>query len=285
MKKTLLWILAFLLMVCAAAYQRRTGPTHPLRGELTIAGQVFRYKLTRSGLTSHDASVVLPNPGTDTSAVLNFKRFRTSDPFTAVPMKAGEEGLVGFLPAQPAAGKLEYFVEVSSPGGTLRIPESAEENIIIRFKDDVPLGFLIPHIVIMFFSVLIGIRTALSALSGHEDMRTLGWITLGGMTVGGMMLGPIVQKYAFGAFWTGFPYGYDLTDNKMLIMWLCWIGVCLTILWSKRRRSMTERAVVVLASLVMIVVYLVPHSMRGSELDYSKLDRGIPASEAIKTGK
>ena len=40
--------------------------------------------------------------------------------------------------------------------------------------------------------------------------------------IGGMILGPIVQKYAFGEYWTGFPYGGDFTDNKMLIMWLAW---------------------------------------------------------------
>jgi hypothetical protein len=41
---------------------------------------------------------------------------------------------------------------------------------------------------------------------------------------------------------------------------------------------------VVLATAVMLVVYLIPHSMRGSELDYGELDRGIPASEAVGQG-
>ena len=93
---------------------------------------------------------------------------------------------------------------------------------MIRFKDDVPGGILWPHVVMMFFSVLIGMRAGLGALLAPYGMRTWAWIALAGMTLGGMVLGPIVQKYAFGDYWTGFPFGGDWTDNKMLVMWLSW---------------------------------------------------------------
>jgi hypothetical protein len=100
-----------------------------------------------------------------------------------------------------------------------------------------------------------------------------------------MILGPVVQKYAFGAFWTGFPWGYDLTDNKTLIMWLAWLAACAFIGRRPRRREGSPRVAVVLATVVMIVVYLIPHSLRGSELDYEKLDAGVSAEEAITTGE
>ena len=38
-----------------------------------------------------------------------------------------------------------------------------------------------------------------------------------------MILGPLTQYYAFGALWTGFPFGIDLTDNKTLIALIGWI--------------------------------------------------------------
>ena len=52
----------------------------------------------------------------------------------------------------------------------------------------------------------------------------------------------------------------------------------------RRQRPRAGRVAVVIASLVMLVVYLIPHSLRGSELDYDKLEEGVPAKEAIKTG-
>ena len=36
-------------------------------------------------------------------------------------------------------------------------------------------------------------------------------------------------------------------------------------------------------ALVMMVVYLIPHSMRGSELDYSQVDQGVAAEDAVGT--
>jgi hypothetical protein len=42
---------------------------------------------------------------------------------------------------------------------------------------------------------------------------------------------------------------------------------------------------VVLATVIMIAVYLVPHSLRGSQLDYEKLDAGRPASDSVTTGR
>jgi hypothetical protein len=92
------------------------------------------------------------------------------------------------------------------------------------------------------------------------------------MTVGGMILGPIVQKYAFGAFWTGWPFGYDLTDNKTLIMWIVWVAATL-VLWKRpAARGWAGRGAILSAAAVMMVVYVIPHSLRGSELDYGELE-------------
>ena len=79
-----------------------------------------------------------------------------------------------------------------------------------------------------------------------------------------MILGPIVQKYAFGVYWAGFPFDYDLTDNKLLIGVLGWIfAVAAT--WNTERKWPT-----VIAAIILFAVYSIPHSMQGSEFDYEK---------------
>jgi hypothetical protein len=280
-----LWIAAAVLMFAAAGYQERTGPTKELRGAFEVGGVTYDYELIRSGDSREDAQVVIPSVGSDMNAVLSFRRYPTADEFTSVPFERTGEEAIGALPRQPSAGKLEYFITISAPGGELRIPESADENVIIRFKDPVPIGVLVPHIIMMFFALLIGMRTALSAMLALSDTRKLAWVTLGLMTVGGLILGPVVQKYAFGAFWTGVPFGYDLTDNKTLIMWVVWAGVCGLFLWKRASNLRTERISVILAAVVMVVVYLIPHSLRGSELNYDAVDQGAPASEAVRSGQ
>jgi len=70
----------------------------------------------------------------------------------------------------------------------------------------------------------------------------------------------------------------------MLIMWLAWIAAVGAIGLRGGGREGAGRIVVILAAIVMMVVYLIPHSMSGSELDYTKLEQGVPAREAIGTG-
>jgi hypothetical protein len=257
-------------MLAAAEFQGRTGPTKELTGELDVAGHALPYELNRSGTSTSDAEVVIPDPGGGIKGRLFFKRYPTDDRFAPVLMEPVGGELVGLLPAQPAAGKLEYYVVLLTPEGEFRIPE--DETAIIRFKDPVPALALAPHIVLMFLALLLGVRTGLGAVFHPVGIRRWAWITLGFMTVGGMILGPIVQKYAFGAFWTGWPFGYDLTDNKTLIMWVVWAGVVGILKWRPEPRDWIGRASVVLAAVVMLAVYLIPHSLRGSELDYSQLE-------------
>jgi hypothetical protein len=65
-------------------------------------------------------------------------------------------------------------------------------------------------------------------------------------------------------------------------MWLAWIVACGVLARPAKTDALGlgRRAVVVAAAIVMSVVYLIPHSLRGSELDYEQVDQGTPASPA-----
>jgi len=55
-----------------------------------------------------------------------------------------------------------------------------------------------------------------------------------------------------------------------------------------RRRDPADRVarwMVAAAAVVMLAVYLVPHSLRGSQLDYAKVEGGGAAKDAITTGR
>jgi hypothetical protein len=269
-----LWLAAFLLMAGAAVWQRLTGPTHPRRGTAVVAGQEVRWRLLRSSVSGQPFMVALPAPDGVTGAV-HYRRYPTGEPFRQVSMSREGGTLVALLPSQPPAGKLEYSVVLATPAGPVRVPEG--EPIVMRFKGDVPALVLIPHVVTMFLSMMIGIRAALAAALGRPEARRYAWVAVVGIAIGGLVLGPIVQKYAFGAYWTGWPFGTDLTDDKTLGMWLAWVAAVVVLQRRRDPRDRVARAATILAALVMIAVYLVPHSLRGSELDYSKVDAGDAA--------
>lgn len=281
--KISIWVLAIILMAASVIYQRLTGPTHPMRGSFEASGATHTYRLVRSGISTTPAMVRVPDPGGETSGTIEWRRYPTDEDFSPISMTSSDGLLTGNLPRQVAAGKVEYSVTLQTPEGEIHLPSGEENTVILRYKDPVPATVLIPHIILMFFAVLFGIRTGLSAILAPSGMRWSAWTTLIGITVGGMILGPIVQKYAFGAYWTGWPFGGDLTDNKVLIMWIVWIIACTTIGFKPLRKEWIGRMLVLAAAAVMTVVYLIPHSMRGSELNYEAVDSGVEASQAIGT--
>lgn len=279
----LLWVVAVVLMVSSAAYQEMTGPTHPLRGTADFGGgKHISYKLIRSEEVVRDARVAVPAPSDQAGGVLYWRRYKTGEGFTATALQREDGELYAMLPAQLAAGKLEYYLEVSDGGGHVRIP--ADENVVMRYKGVVPLPVLLVHIFFMFFAMLWGMRTMLEALFFRHGIRWMAWTTLALMTAGGMIMGPLVQLYAFGVLWSGVPFGWDLTDNKVLVMWVCWLIAVLTIGWRRRPVTQIARWIVVAAAVLMIAVYMIPHSKYGSELNYEKVEEGVNPVEAIGQG-
>jgi hypothetical protein len=234
-----------------------------VRGKVEIKGQVYKYKLLTSNDSDKPAQIYIKGYGlTDgITAYANYRKYKSDDDWTKIVFVQKEHKLVAELPQQPPAGKLAYRVVVESDGQSFNI---TEEPVVIRFKGPVPGFVLYPHILLMFLAMLFSTRTGIEALIKGEKTFNYAKITLILLLFGGMILGPIVQKYAFGEFWTGWPLGKDLTDNKTLVAFVAWIIAVIRL-----RKNTEKRGWVLAAAIILLAVYLIPHSMFGSELDYS----------------
>jgi len=195
-----------------------------------------------------------------------WKRFKTNDEWTKVEMKYFNGVHIAVLPNQPPAGKLVYQILLEKGNTKLTVPE--DEPVVIRFRGSVPATLLIPHIIAMFLAMLLSTRTGLEIFRKEPSYKKLTIWTLSIMVVGGLILGPLVQKYAFGELWTGFPNGTDLTDNKTLIATLGWISAIVAVYKYKKPKYW-----VLGAAILTLVIFLIPHSLLGSELDYSKMNK------------
>jgi hypothetical protein len=278
MKKTILWILAFIITLGAAYYQRKTGPTNPRDTYLTVNNSLLKVRLVRSLGLDERPEVRLAITDTSVKARLFYRRYRTGEEYSSndfvyrvSPVNSmlmnkvfgimEEKGLYAAVPQQPPAGKIEYYLELTDSKGTATVLK--ETPVVIRFKGAVPSYILTPHIIFMFLAMLLANVAGLMALFNLPAFRKYSVWTLATLTAGGMILGPAVQKFAFGEFWTGVPFGWDLTDNKTLIAFLFWI---LAVVMNKKRDT---RVYTILAAAVTLIIFSIPHSMFGSELDYS----------------
>lgn len=278
MKKFIYWSLAVLITVSAAIYQRKTGPTYPKKYPVSLNGVSYNLKLVRSLGLDEEPEVKLSINDTSIRAKIYFRRYLSKDDFQTADFNFRskpvhsfvmnkifkinkEEGFFAEVPQQPAAGKIEYYFEITDRAGTTS--HLKESPVVIRFKGGVPASILIPHIFFMFLAMLFSNLSGLLAVFRVPLFRKYTMWTFVSLCIGGMILGPLVQLYAFGDLWTGIPFGWDLTDNKTLIAFVFWI---LAVVMNRKK----ERPIyTILAAIVLLLIYSIPHSMFGSQLDYN----------------
>ncbi len=252
------YTLAFLITIASAVWQRMSGPTYPVRGRVTLAGQEIPLKLTRTHGGEGGQPVTVVAPDAAITGTVAWRRFPTDDTWSFLPMERRGDTLEAALPHQPPAGKLEYQVRLTRGAETQLFPP---RPAVTRFKGDVSTPLLIAHVAVMFSAMLVSSAAGLAALVPGLPLRKRTLITLFLVLLGGFVLGPMVQKAAFGAWWTGIPFGWDLTDNKTLFAALFWGAAAVL-----QRRGGEARIAVVLAALATLVVFAIPHSVWGSEI-------------------
>ncbi len=268
MKKNnwIFWVLAVIITISAAFYQKITGPTYPKKVKFSISGVQEQFIFPRSHPGETDCLLELPINDKVLAAKLFYKKYPTNAEWTVVEMERRNDTLIASLPNQPPAGKLEYYIQLETETGKIDIQK--DEPVIIRFRGDVPAYIMIPHIFFIFFAMLISNLAGILAVANVRSFRFYGRMAFFLLLIGGMIFGPIVQKFAFNELWAGVPFGWDLTDNKTLIAFVGWVFAVILNMKKERRWA------IIFAALLTIIIFSIPHSMFGSELD--------PATGVIK---
>ena len=274
----ILWVLAVALTLGCFAYQDKTGPTYPLEGTVDTAKGPVSFQFLRSENLGTDLKVMLLEPVPEgVSGSVKYRRFRSDDDWSEMPMKPGSfefsrrgnvtkvEGVGAELPSlDKRAGKYEYFVYVDD-GSVEPFSVTGDKAIYARYKGAVPMPVLFVHIIVIFASMCFAIRAVFEALLPQGHFKWLIWATLISLLLGAFVLGPLVQWYAFRVWWSGIPFGFDWTDNKVLFELVFWV-LALVMNWGSRK----ARWPVFVAGAATLLVYFIPHSIFGSEYDYTK---------------
>ncbi len=286
-KSTLWWIFAVFFTIAIASYQRMTGPTYPSQGKATVNNKTIKYKLIRTAETGNDALISVSVPDTAVHGTIIYKRFKSPDTLTTSVMSRSidtvyfpsfgnlwasmnhkprayklDTTLKFMMPMQPAAGKMQYTVNLKHKDESVNLTQTP---VVMRFKGPVPMYILLPHILLMFLAMLFSTRAGIEALIKGKRTYLYALLTLIFFIPGGLILGPVVQKFAFDAYWTGWPFGHDLTDNKTALAVLGWLIAVI-----KLRKNPSARAWAIAAAIILLAVYMVPHSVLVSEIDYTQ---------------
>ncbi len=278
MKNFLFWFLSVVITLTAVVYQRITGPTNPKRVSFKLENSEFKAKFPRSLetlVTLEEASkgeygnrmskieLTIDSLPQTASIIVKYRRFPGDDTLHTAIVQNNSGKLSFSLPSQPPAGKLIYYPVINYNGSETVLEK--EEGIIVRFKSPVPAFVLVPHILLMFIAMLFANYAGITAFPAPDKSVKIARYVILTLGIGGLILGPVVQKFAFGAYWTGWPFGEDLTDNKTLVAFIVWVVAYLI-----NKRTRAGKYLLIIAAIVTLIVYSIPHSTAGSEYDYNK---------------
>jgi hypothetical protein len=228
-----------------------------------------------------------------------------------IPMTERDGFFFGDIPGTKENAVFEYYIEArASDGNTTLSPGYAPVRSysfkVLASKRVTPV-LLWAHVVVIIGGL---VAMAVAAVAGlvqlvrHRDKdldRVVKYagISTGLVFLGGFPLGWAVALQRYEVAWTGLPFGWDITDNKTLIILLMWMGAVLLAKGTMSRllarrggnfcpfklglkagarasgrfRSWLERerkdivgpgkvsAVVILVTVVSLALYLVPHSI------------------------
>jgi len=256
----LLWAFAFLITLLMAYYQHNSEPTNPVSGKVKIGQEWVHYKLLQIHAGNEGALVAINTKDTLLQGFIDYKPYKSSDSFSRITMSRKDGLLQGLLPHLPPAGKLTYRVVLQKGKKSYNLNEG--KAVVLRYQSLVPVVVLFPNIFFMFISLLFAMRAALGALTSEGDHVTyLSGVVLFSLFLGGLILGPLVQKYAFGTSWGEWYFGHDMTPYKTLLMFGFWL-----VAWLKLRKDSMHKFWILVAALVMIGVYVIPHYTWGPEI-------------------
>lgn len=242
-------------------------------------------RLEHHSITEHrpggEIAIAATLYASDTIVAILRYRAATGLPYQEVQMVRSGQLARAVLPADFAkrGDRLHYFLSAHDSSGTLlaTIPADTSKPLLIKFKGRVAPWLLVAHITAMFGSLFFVLLTAMAAVDlwrGVGRLKVLvrnSAMALYMISIGGFPLGFAVAYQTFGVAWSGVPFGWDVTDNKTLILVLFWL---VTVLLGLKRLSRkagvslpgaaSHRSLLLLvfaSVLVTLAAYLIPHSM------------------------
>jgi len=270
-------LISVLITLAVLGVARRVSTRRPIEIEAEKNGvRVNHRTITEQVGPGEPLLSVRVEPQGDVEAIVEFGR-RGGGGYEAIRMAPVGGGVFeARLPDLGKGARGEYAVIVRNGGGaSIRLPEDREKHFTIKYKGTASETILVSHIVFMFasfFCMVLGLFGAIRILKGLEGKRSTvsagRWVLLL-CFIGGWPLGFALNYQTFGTLWEGYPFGYDVTDNKTQVMFVFWLVSLLLVRGSFFGRGegkdlLGARAfawAIVASFVASLLLFILPHSI------------------------
>lgn len=184
------------------------------------------------------------------------------------------------VPNQGRGTEFSYRFQLEDASGrvlaTIPVEQSRDKPKQLWFRFEGPRSaiLLIAHIACMFGSFLLMVMVILTAFEDIKNQAVrirLGKQTLWATIIlflGTFPIGIWLEYQVYATYWTGIPFGRDITDSKALVIFIYWLVMLYLLkgsaLSNDPRRDVvgptTARWMVIVGVGLSLALYLVPHS-------------------------
>jgi len=277
-------IIALLLTLVLLSIARRVSERKPELKVVEQEGTKIEHTTVVEKVGGGDvqiyAEISTPEPIADHKVKLVYRI--DQDDFLSVTMLSEDESSRNFfatIPSQEKGKRAYYYLTATDKSGNeVTLPDRVNllnAPFMIKFKGIVALPIIGAHIFSMFATIIfvfLALFCSVDLLKGKQVLPKLSTYTVFTslfIFLGGFPLGFLVAHQTFGVAWGGIPFGWDITDNKTLILLAYWLVLLYLI-----RKTIAKRRVgldvvgnrllsvmTILGVILTLLVYLIPHSI------------------------
>lgn len=188
-----------------------------------------------------------------------------------------------YLPGLSKGERWFYYIEAEDTNGNiLNIPESVKEgerqiNFYVTFEGTANRLLFISHIVLAITAVILWIHSVfyvvnhLTTKERHNIRLAFNSVLYGTISffIFAFPVGGYIAHQVFGQAWSGIPFGWDITDNKSMVIFL-YYAILIYLMKGEFYRLEVGKGnvisdnnfsyLVILGIILTIVIYNIPHS-------------------------
>ncbi len=264
------YVAALALTILMLGIARRISTRHPTDHSAEAGGITLSHRTVTEDF-GDGPRIDMKATSTEGLVAIVFYSQVDGGPYTADSLSRMPDGFSAILPVLEKGKRWYYHIKAyQSEKERAKFPPGPDQ--FIKFKGHVPAYILVPHIFCMFATIFFGLLTVISSINAvkgkadiKQSVRYLLWTVIFAF-IGSFPLGYIVAYLAFGQGWSGIPIGWDITDNKTVILFLFWLVTFIL----ARKGLKGERMVIskkaymslVLTSLIVtFIAFVIPHSI------------------------
>jgi hypothetical protein len=264
------YVAALALTILLLGVARRISTRHPADYSVEAGGITLSHRTVTEDF-GDGPKINIEATSTEGLTSVVYYSLIEGGPYTTDSLSRMPDGFSVTLPVLEKGNRWYYHIKVSQAEKEIaKFPPGPDQ--FIKFKGHVPAYILIPHIFCMFATIFFGLLTVFTSISVvrgkaviRQSVRYLLWTVIFAF-IGGFPLGYIVAYLAFGQGWGGIPIGWDITDNKTVILFLFWLVTLILTRGGLKgdRMAISKKAYMSLAItsfIVTVLAFIIPHSI------------------------